>query len=259
MNARLFLTWPGAAVRDHGMALVETVEMRGCAERQAGRCGVCTDLFGSLSVGERGELDRMRRQSSFAPKELVFAQGDAATRVFSLSKGVVRIYKLLPDGRRQVVGFALAGDMLGLTLSETHALTSEAIEPTVACSFPRAAFRRLVDGNLAALRRMNQLVSQDLATAHDRMMMLGRYSAEEKMAAFLLSWRARRRGRDSGGKMVALPMSRRDIADYLGLTIETVSRTFTRLERAEVIEIVAGGVRIADEKRALQLASASPV
>ena len=105
------------------MALVEAVEMRGCAERQAARCGVCTDLFGSLSVGERGELDRMRRQSSFAPKELVFAQGDAATRVFSLSKGVVRIYKLLPDGRRQVVGFALAGDMLGLTLSETHALT----------------------------------------------------------------------------------------------------------------------------------------
>jgi len=240
------------------MALAEAVEMRGCAERQAAPCGVCTQLFGSLTLEERGAIDRMRRQSSFAAKELVFAQGDVAARVFSLSQGVVRIYKLLPDGRRQVVGFALPGDMLGLTLSETHALTAEAIEPTVACSFPRAAFRRLVDGNLAVLRRMNQLVSQELASAHDRMMILGRYTAEEKMAAFLLSWRARRRARDGGAKMVALPMSRRDIADYLGLTIETVSRTFTRLERVGVIEIVPGGVRIADEKRALGLASASP-
>ncbi len=238
------------------MSLAEAALARGCAERGAQRCGICSNLFAALSDTEREALDRARRRTAFAAKEIVFTQGDAASRVFNLSDGVVRIYRLLPDGRRQVVGFALPGDFLGLTMQDHYPLTAEAIEPTLACAFPRIAFRRLVDGNLAALRRMNQLVSQELTAAHDRMMMLGRYTAEEKMAAFLLSWRERRRARAGTG--VNLPMSRRDIADYLGLTIETVSRTFTRLERAGVIAILPGGVRIVDEARAAKLAAASP-
>lgn len=238
------------------MSVAEAVFARGCAERSSQRCGICSNLFAALSESERETLDRARRRTAFAAKEIVFTQGDPASRVFNLSDGVVRIYRLLPDGRRQVVGFALPGDFLGLTTQDHYPLTAEAIEPTLACAFPRIAFRRLVDGNLAALRRMNQLVSQELTAAHDRMMMLGRYTAEEKMAAFLLSWRERRRA--CAGTGVNLPMSRRDIADYLGLTIETVSRTFTRLERAGVIAILPGGVRIADEARAAKLAAASP-
>ena len=246
----------GAGAYQHFMSLAEATMSRGCAERGPPRCGVCTHLLPALTDDERNALDRMRKHLTFAAKDLVFAQGDAATRVYSISTGVVRIHKLLPDGRRQVVGFALPGDFLGLTLLENHALTAEAIEHSAACAFPRAPFRKLVDGNLAALRRMNAIVSQELSAAHDRMMMLGRYTAEEKMAAFLLSWRERRRM--PGLRNVALPMSRRDIADYLGLTIETVSRTFTRLEKAGVIAILPGGVRIADEPRAAALAAASP-
>ncbi|HMN72160.1 MAG TPA: helix-turn-helix domain-containing protein [Rhodoblastus sp.] len=240
------------------MSLAGAALAQSCAGRGAPRCGVCSNLFAALTADERAELDRSRRRMSFAAKDIVFAQGDAAGRVFNLSEGVVRIYRLLPDGRRQVVGFALPGDFLGLTLQDHHALTAEAIESAAACSFSRVAFRRLVDGNLAALRRMNQLVSQELTAAHDRMMMLGRYTAEEKMAAFLLSWRERQRERGRGATSVKLPMSRRDIADYLGLTIETVSRTFTKLERAGVIAIMPGGVRIADEARAAKLAAALP-
>ncbi len=226
--------------------------------RSAARCGICSNVFAVLSDDERAALDRMSKRMVFAAKTLVFAQGDAANRVFSLSEGVVRIYKLLPDGRRQVVGFALPGDFLGLTLHEAHALTAEAIEPSVCCAFPRTALRQLIDGNISALRRMNQLVSVELCAAHERMMMLGRYTAEEKMAGFLLTWRERQRARGRGAKTVPLPMSRRDIADFLGLTIETVSRTFTRLERSGLIEIVSGGVRILDEARAAQLAAAAP-
>ncbi len=237
---------------------VAEADTRICAERVAPRCGVCANLFVSLTAEERADLDRMRKRSAFATKDLLFAQGEAASRVFSMSEGVVRIYRLLPDGRRQVVGFALPGDFLGLTLQDSHALTAEAIEPVVACSFPRAGFRRLVDGNHFALRRMNRLVSLELSAAHDRMMVLGRYTAEEKMAAFVLAWRERQRPRIPGAKTIALPMSRRDIADYLGLTIETVSRTFTRLERSGVIRIVAGGVQVSSEARAASLAAASP-
>jgi len=200
----------------------------------------------------------MRKQILFEPKDQLFSQGEPATRVFSISDGVVRIYKLLPDGRRQVVGFALPGDFLGLTLQEHHALSAEAIGMASACAFPRAPFRRLIDGNIAVLRRMNQLANQELAAAHDRMMILGRYAAEEKLAAFVLAWRERlaKIGRPSSN--VPLPMSRRDIADYLGLTIETVSRTITKLERARAIVVVAGGLRIEDEARMATLAAASP-
>jgi len=239
------------------MSLAEAVIPRGCVERGSPRCGVCTTLLPALTEAERGALDRMRKHLTICAKELVFSQGDAASRVYSLSVGVVRIHKLLPDGRRQVVGFALPGDFLGLTVQDHHALTAEAIEPSALCAFPRGPFRQLVDGNIAALRRMNAIVTQELAAAHERMMMLGRYSADEKMAAFLLSWRARQRMQ--GLRNVPLPMSRRDIADYLGLTIETVSRTFTRLEKSGVIEITPGAVRIADENRAAALATASLV
>ena len=126
----------GAGAYQHFMSLAEAVMSRGCAERGQPRCGVCTHLLPSLTGDERGALDRMRKHLTFAAKDLVFAQGDAATRVYSISTGVVRIHKLLPDGRRQVVGFALPGDFLGLTLLENHALTAEAIEHSAACAFP---------------------------------------------------------------------------------------------------------------------------
>ena len=110
------------------MSVAEAVATRSCAERGALRCGTCSNLFDALTDQERTALDRMRRHTLFAAKELLFAQGDPASRVFSLSRGVVRVSRLLPDGRRQVVGFALPGDFLGQTLQDTHMLTAEAIE-----------------------------------------------------------------------------------------------------------------------------------
>lgn len=234
------------------------VDLPSCAVGGPERCSVCSGVFASLTDSERSELDRVRKHCVFGSREYVFSQGDPATRIYSISEGVVRIFKLLPDGRRQVVGFALPGDFLGMALQDHQSLSAEAIGSASACSFPRVAFRRLVDGNLSVLRRMNQIASQELAAAHERMMILGRYTAEEKMAAFILTWRERLSRRVAAPKVVPLPMSRRDIADYLGLTIETVSRTFTKLERGKIIAVVAGGVRVVDEERAAQLAAASP-
>jgi CRP/FNR family transcriptional regulator len=106
------------------------------------------------------------------------------------------------------------------------------------------------------LRRINELAVRELSQAQDHIVLLGRRSAEEKVATFLVRWRNRIAEAAAASQMVPLPMSRQDIADYLGLTIETVSRTFTRFERDGVIEIVHGGICMLDQARAEALAAA---
>ena len=113
-----------------------------------------------------------------------------------------------------------------------------------------------MEGKPNLLRRIHEFATRELSEAQEQMVLLGRRSAEEKVATFLVKWRDRLAQIGSTTEMTPLPMSRLDIADYLGLTIETVSRTFTRLERDEVIEIVHGGIRLADVARAEAMAAA---
>jgi CRP/FNR family transcriptional regulator len=222
-------------------------------------CGAASySICGALTPEQLAELDRMAKRAVYAPKDSLFSQGEPATKVFNVSEGVVRLYKLLPDGRRQVIGFKLPGDFIGLAAAEMHGLSADAVNQVAVCWFPKQAFVRFSEDKLALLRRLNEFANRELSYAQDRMLLLGRYSAEEKMASFILGWRDRLARLGRATDEVGLPMSRRDIADYLGLTIETVSRTFTKLERDKIFAVVAGGVRVVDEKRAAQLAAAQP-
>jgi CRP/FNR family transcriptional regulator len=186
----------------------------------------------------------------------VFSEEDITTSFYNLLEGVMRLYKLLPDGRRQIVGFALPGDFLGMNLSGRHNFSADAIGTVTVCQFAKAAFNRFIEQRPHLLRRINELAVRELSQARDHMVLLGRRSAEEKVATFLVGWRERQISLNGPPDKVALPMSRQDIADYLGLTIETVSRTFTRLERVGVIEIVHGGISLLDPARAEALAAA---
>jgi CRP/FNR family transcriptional regulator, anaerobic regulatory protein len=143
---------------------------------------------------------------------------------------------MLPDGRRQIVGFALPGELPYVT-------------------FPEFPSRCLLKINYL-LRRMNELMVRELSQAQDHMVLLGRRSAEEKVASFVLAWRDRLARLGATTTTLPLPMGRQDIADFLGLTIETVSRTFTKLERDGLIEITPGGVRLTDSERVAALAAA---
>ena len=222
-------------------------------------CSVSTSgLCAALTSAQLVEFERMGKHAMFAPKEALFSQGEVSTRIFIVTEGVVRLYKLLSDGRRQVIGFKLAGDIVGLSAAETHALSGDAINHVAACQLSKQSFARFSHEKPAMLRKMNELANRELARAHERMMLLGRFSADEKMASFLVGWRERLAGLGRAKIDVPLPMSRRDIADYLGLTIETVSRTFTKLEKENVVAVIPGGVRIVDERRAVQLAAALP-
>jgi CRP/FNR family transcriptional regulator len=223
-----------------------------CADCAVRGSSVCA----ALDNAELRELEHLSRRIHFATHETVFAQEEMTTSFYNLLEGVMRLYKLLPDGRRQIVGFALPGDFLGLAASPRHSFSADAIGPVAVCRFSRASFSRYIGDKPHLLRRINELTIRELSQAQDHMVLLGRRSAEEKVAAFLIAWRDRLAELKGLSRTVPLPMSRLDIADFLGLTIETVSRTFTKLDREGVIEIMPGSVCLLDPSRAEALAAA---
>jgi CRP/FNR family transcriptional regulator len=223
-----------------------------CTECAVRRLSVCA----ALDNADLRELAHLGRYVHFGAGETVFAQEGMTTSFYNLLEGVVRLYKLLPDGRRQIIAFALPGDFLELAASARHNFSADAIGPVVLCQFPKSAFARFSEDRPDLLRRINELAVRELSQAQNHMVLLGRRSAEEKVATFLIGWRDRLVQITGPSPTVSLPMSRQDIADYLGLTIETVSRTFTKLERDGVIAIMPGSICLLDPARAEALATA---
>ena len=232
-----------------------------CPAPRAGEsCADCTvrlvSVCAALPPDELFALEDLAHQVTIPAKQTIFLQGEDADWVYAITQGVVRLYNLLPDGRRQSVGFALPGDILGIAMCERHAFSADAVEPVTACRFGRAAFVDLVDAKPHLLRRLHAFATHELTLAQDQMMLLGRRTAEEKLVTFLLGLRGRWAKLRPASVTVPLPMSRQDIADFLGLTIETVSRTFTKLAKDKSILIVPGGVRLMNLARLSALAAA---
>ena len=185
------------------------------------------------------ELAALVTTVKLAPHETMVAEGDSAVHYFNITKGTVKIYKLLPDGRQQIVGFSFAGDFIGLSVRETYAYTVEALTPSAACRFDRRKLEALLVKFPKVEHQLRSQTSDELAIAQDQMLLLGRKNAKERVASFLLqlSQRAKRLGLSDNP--VVLTMGRADIGDYLGLTIETVSRTFTKLRAEKLITLGA--------------------
>jgi CRP/FNR family transcriptional regulator, anaerobic regulatory protein len=224
----------------------------GCEHCKVRLFSVC----GALEASELEELDRLSQVKNFPARTMLFDQGALAGSVFNVTEGIVRLYKSLPDGRRQIVGFALPGDFLGLALMDRYGVAAEAVTQVRVCRFARPAFIAYVDGKPHLLRRLHEFAGHELSLAQDQMLLLGRKTAEEKVAAFLLNLQTRYSRIGAPSVTVPLPMSRQDIADYLGLTIETVSRTLTKLAREKIIVIVPDGVRLLTAERLEQFAAA---
>lgn len=191
---------------------------------------------------ELAELTRLATPIRFEEGQAIFSEGRAATSAFGLSHGVVRLYKLLPDGRRQVVAFAFPGDFLAMPLVDRFTCSADALGAVGLCKFPREELRRLIQTNPNIMRRLVDFAARELQSAQDQLTLLGSGSAEERVIAFLLNWRKRVAQLTPVSEIVPLPMRRQDIADYLGLKLETVSRTFAKLEHKGVIRVVPHGV-----------------
>ena len=169
---------------------------------------------------------------SFPRNSEIFGENEPADYVYRVISGSVRTYKILSDGRRRVGGFYLPGDIFGLEFTEEHTFSAEAISDAKVVVVKRSAITALADRDPAIGRELFALTGRELRRVQDRVLLLVK-SAQERVAGFLLEMAERA----SGGNTVELPMSRQDIADYLGLTIETVSRTLTGLESAATIEV----------------------
>ena len=207
----------------------------GCPVRSL---AVCAVLDGDeLNQFKHGGPDVRR-----AAGQAIFLEGDEATHVYTLTSGALRLSKLLADGRRQIAGFLFPGDFLGITMEDEHAFTAEAIVDSTLCQFPRARFDGFVDSHPHLERRLYAVAAHELAAARNQLVLLGRKTATERVVSFLLMLdeRARDGCRKHGGEPnedIDLPMSRADIADYLGLRIETISRELSSLKAARLIRL----------------------
>lgn len=171
----------------------------------------------------------------------VFYEGDDSIHLFNVVGGSLRLSKLLPDGRRQVTGFLFPGDFLGLSVGGVYSYTAEVLVPTELCRFERASFTRMLDKFPKLEHQLLSRASNELTQAQDHIMVLGRKTATERIATVLLKLVDRIGKQGNGSCALDLPMTRSDLADYVGLTTETVSRTLSQLKKQGVLATV--GVR----------------
>ena len=192
------------------------------------------------ATATEGPLGLLGARMQFARNQEIYGEHEPAEYLYQVVSGAVRIYRSLDDGRRQISGFYLPGDVFGVEVGEVHQSTAEAICDTQILMARRSAVLARAEHEKSLSRQLWTLAVRELQRVQDHSLAFVK-SAEERVAGFLLEMA----GRCSTGTAVELLMSRQDIADYLGLTIETVSRTFTQL--------VQSGAIVLETSRRIQL------
>lgn len=171
-----------------------------------------------------------------AAHETLWCEGEERANIFIVRSGAVCFSRMLPDGRRIVLGFAYAGDIIGIG-SDFYHCDAQTVQPTRLEAIPAAAFKRAVIEDPGLGRKASAAVHEALDAAYQQVVVISKLSANERLASFLIALSNRNERHGLSPASVVLPMRRVDIADYLGLTIETVSRTFTGLKAAGLIAI----------------------
>lgn len=188
---------------------------------------------GAAAHGFEASLELMGMKLTYGRNEEIYGQDEPAQYVYKVLKGSVRTHKILDDGRRQIGAFYLPGDIFGLESGAKHRFAAEAIADTLVLAIKRSTLASLAQTDAIVARELWQMTARALDHVHDQMILLGRSSAQERVASFLIEMA----NRSVNQAEFDIPMSRQDIADYLGLTIETVSRTFSSMERSALIEL----------------------
>lgn len=174
---------------------------------------------------------------SLKAKEHLFCEGDVASHVYRVEVGHICIYRMMPDGRRQVVDFAYPGDIIGLGALGEHADSAQAMELTIVRAMPLGTLRELAQSDPRLSTKLYEALSRELIAARELLFTVSQRTAAERIAAFLLALSRRAERRGENPNEFVLPMTRMDIADFLGLTIETVSRSLTKLRQDGVIDL----------------------
>jgi CRP/FNR family transcriptional regulator len=213
-------------------------------------------VFG-LPVGDLASeslLDRRIRTAAsrlLQAREHIFFDGDPKDRIYKVEKGAVCLYKTLPDGRRQIVDFAYPGDLIGLSTLETHVFSAQAIALTRLRCLPVGLLDEMARNDPRVGVQLYEALSDQLLSAHDLLLTVGQRNATERLAALLIALSRRNERSGADPARIALPMTRADIADFLSLTIETVSRTFTKLRQGGLIDLAHSSLVVIRDRRAL--------
>lgn len=207
-----------------------------CPVRHKAVCGAMDDV-------QIRRLSQIAHRKKVHPGQTIISDEEPVDFFANVIAGAVKLTKTLPDGRQQIVGLLFAPDFLGRAYSRNNPYTAEAATEVEICCFPHAAFERLSAEYPGLQQRLFQHTLDELDAAREWMLLLGRKTAEEKVASFLymLARRSLMIGcnhqENPGVAHFELPLTRADMADYLGLTIETVSRQLTKLKTANVIRL----------------------
>lgn len=204
-----------------------------CADCEVRKMAICA----ALQDDALHALEAIMSSRKLDAGEMLVEEGAPKLRVFSLTSGLLRLFTLLPDGRRQISGFLYPGDYLGLADDETYSQTAEAVVPSSLCCFTVHEMDELMECHPALKDRLYVMTREALRQSRDNQLVLGRLAPVEKLASFLLILSAQAERVGQPANPVRLLMNRTDIADYLGLTIETVSRCFTKLRTQGLIQL----------------------
>lgn len=221
-------------------------------------CAACPvrglSICGVLDDEQIRRLSDITSEVTLAPGQALFYEQDAAEHLYVIKTGCARVYKLLADGRRMVTGFLFTSDLVGLAEAGIYAYSCEAVTGLALCRFPRAKLQTMFEQYPHMERRMLEIATNELAAAQDQMVLLGRKTAQEKLASFLYLLMLRIERHSGKGGSITVPMSRGDIADHLGLTTESVSRCFTQFRKIGLIKLdTAHSVTVLDRAKLTEM------
>jgi len=182
---------------------------------------------------------KISSEKKFSNKQVIFLQSDEGKRLYNITEGNVKIYQLLQDGRVQIIGFLYPGDFFGSYKKGKYNYSANAIGDVAVCEFKEDVLNNHMDENPELSRELLNMTTNELILAQDRVKVLGKLTATERVANFISNISKQRARINWQDNPISLPMSRQDIADYLGLTIATVSREITNLKTSSVIKMIS--------------------
>jgi len=206
------------------------------------RCAICKirsySFCRCLPEERLKDFAKISEEKEFEDKKTIFLQQDQSKNLYNITKGNVKIYRLLSDGRIQIIGFLYPGDFFGSYKKEKYNYSAESIGDLRLCVFDQKSLDDYLEKNMNLAKELLHMTSHELTLAQDRMMVLGKMNASERVAKFILNISDQRLRIGWQNNPISIPMTRQDIADYLGLTLETVSREFTKLKTANTIKFL---------------------
>jgi CRP/FNR family transcriptional regulator, anaerobic regulatory protein len=211
------------------------VEKNRCSECHIRSYSFCR----CLQEDKLREFSNISSEKKFANKQNIFLQQDNSVNIYNITKGNVKIYQLIDDGRIQIIGFLYPGDFFGSYKNGKYNYCAEAIGDARVCIFEQKKLDNYIEKNMVLAKELLNQTSHELTLAQDRMGVLGKLDATERLARFLTNIAEQRKRIGWQNNPISLPMTRQDIADYLGLTIETVSREISKLKTLNIIKILS--------------------